>query len=67
MQGLRPSGFERRQNFIAIMQVMMYNPDVLSQKCWSDESRFHNNGVLNKHNVGQQIIHGGYDFKLSGV
>lgn len=52
VQGLRPTDFERRLEFIATLRVAWYdNPEILSQICWTDESRFHNNGVVNKHNA----------------
>lgn len=52
VQGLRPGDFQRRLEFIATLQVLIHdNPRILSQICWTDESRFHNNGVVNKHNA----------------
>lgn len=48
---LRPTDPDRRLTFIAIMQVMMQDtPNLLSKILWSDEARFHNNGVVNRHN-----------------
>lgn len=52
VQGLNIQDFERRLEFIALINVKLQdNPQMLEQICWSDESRFHNNGVVNKHNA----------------
>lgn len=52
VQALRPTDYDRRLQFIAEILVMSNdNPRLLYQICWSDESRFHNNGVVNKHNA----------------
>lgn len=51
VQGLKPTDFERRLEFIACIQVILHeSPNIFSQILWSDESRFHNNGVVNRHN-----------------
>lgn len=50
-QELRPDDFERRLTFIAHIQALMdENPNILNRILWSDESHFHNNGVVNRHN-----------------
>lgn len=50
-QGLTPSDPERRLNFIAEMTVKIaYDPLFLNKILWTDESRFHNNGTVNRHN-----------------
>ena len=52
VQGLRPADYDRRLEFLALLQIMIHdNAALLEQICWSDESRFHNNGVINKHNA----------------
>lgn len=51
LQELRPADYERRLEFIAIMQVILHeDPDIVNKIMWTDESRFHNNGVINRHN-----------------
>lgn len=50
-QGLVPADPERRLNFIAEMSVQSNDdPSFLGKILWSDESRFHNNGIVNRHN-----------------
>lgn len=50
-QSLTPADPERRLNFIAEMLVKIEDdPDFLNKILWSDESRFHNNGIVNRHN-----------------
>lgn len=51
-QELRLNDLQRRLDFIARLQVLEdENPNYLNCILWSDESRFHNNGVVNKHNA----------------
>lgn len=50
-QGLTPADPERRLNFIAEMSIKVdEDPFFLNKILWSDESRFHNNGIVNRHN-----------------
>lgn len=48
-QGLLPGDYERRLNFVAWLAVAQ-GMATLNRIMWSDESRFHNNGVVNRHN-----------------
>lgn len=51
VQGLRPTDPERRLEFLADIAVRISDDNLfLSKILWSDESRFHNNGVVNRHN-----------------
>lgn len=51
-QGLHAADFTRRLEFIANMQVHLHDDHkFLSRILWSDESRFHNNGTVNRHNL----------------
>lgn len=48
---LQPEDYQRRLNFLAHFHILLEeNPNLLNQIMWSDESRFHNNGVINRHN-----------------
>ena len=48
---LRPGDSERRLVFIAWVLVQYdHQPDLLRQIMWSDESRFHNNGLVSTQN-----------------
>lgn len=48
---LRPGDNQRRLNFLAYFSIILEeNPNLLNQIMWSDESRFHNNGVITRHN-----------------
>lgn len=48
---LRPEDPERRLNFIAQLADLYGNDNNIFEKIlWSDESRFHNNGIVNLHN-----------------
>lgn len=48
---LRLGDFERRIDFLARFSIMWEeNASFLKNILWSDESRFHNNGLVNKHN-----------------
>lgn len=48
---LRVGDYERRIDFLARFLVMCEeNDSFLKNILWSDESRFHNNGLVNKHN-----------------
>lgn len=48
-QGLVPGDYERRLNFVAWLAVAQ-EMTILDRIMWSDESRFHNNGIVNRHN-----------------
>lgn len=51
VQGLTPEDPERRLNFIAEMSLKFEEDRLFFNKIlWSDESRFHNNGTVNRHN-----------------
>lgn len=51
VQGLQPGDDQRRLDFIARMMLKINDdPHFLSKILWSDEARFHNNGVVNRHN-----------------
>lgn len=51
-QELRAGDFERRITLIAHFEDLMErNPNILNQILWSDESRFHNNATVNRHNM----------------
>jgi len=51
VQHLRPTDPERRLNFIAWLLVQIdTQPLFLNQILWTDESKFTNNGVINKQN-----------------
>lgn len=48
---LEPGDPERRINFLARFDYLFYRDENIFKKIlWSDESRFHNNGVVNRHN-----------------
>jgi hypothetical protein len=48
-QSLLPGDYERRLNFVAWLAVAQERA-ILHYILWSDESRFHNNGIVNRHN-----------------
>lgn len=51
VQDLNPQDFDRRCTFIAHMHVRLdVELSFLDKILWSDESRFHNNGMVNRHN-----------------
>lgn len=51
VQGLKPQDPEKRLNFIAEISLKLEEDNFFLDKiCWSDESRFHNNGTVNRHN-----------------
>lgn len=51
VQGLKPEDPQRRLNFIQeINNKIAQDPHFLNKILWSDESRFHNNGTVNRHN-----------------
>lgn len=51
-QELRVTDYDRRLTLIAQFHVLINeNPNFLNQILWSDESRFHNNGTVNRHNM----------------
>jgi len=48
---LRPEDYQRRMNFLAEFSALYEgNENFLKNILWSDESRFHNNGTVTKHN-----------------
>lgn len=50
-QELKANDFERRLHYIDTMSNLLdTDPNVLQRILWSDESKFYNNGVVNKHN-----------------
>lgn len=50
-QELNEQDFVRRIDFLDEMDTLLdENPDVLQHILWSDESRFYNTGVVNRHN-----------------
>lgn len=52
VQALRPNDYERRLEFIAFLTTQLNeDPRFLEKIMWSDESRFHNNGIVNRHNI----------------
>lgn len=51
VQNLRPDDADRRLTFVAwLMSELDDNPAIINSILWSDESKFTNNGVLNKQN-----------------
>lgn len=51
VQGLSPQDPEQRLHFISeILVKLEEDPLFLNKILWSDESRFHNNGIVNRHN-----------------
>jgi len=48
-QGLEPGDYDRRITFLAWL-AMAREDGYVNKILWSDESRFHNNGTVNKHN-----------------
>lgn len=51
VQGLTPQDPEHRLHFIAELEIKIADdPLFLNNILWSDESRFHNNGTVNRHN-----------------
>uniref|UniRef100_V5GSI1 DUF4817 domain-containing protein n=1 Tax=Anoplophora glabripennis TaxID=217634 RepID=V5GSI1_ANOGL len=48
---LRPDDYQRRLDFLANFSVLYEEDNTITKKIlWTDESRFHNNGVVNMHN-----------------
>lgn len=48
---LIPGDNERRLDFLSQFSIILEeNPNLLDKIMWSDESRFHNNGVITRHN-----------------
>lgn len=51
VQDLRPNDYNRRMEFIANFMVQLHDDPLFVNKImWTDESRFHNNGTVNRHN-----------------
>jgi len=51
VQYLRAGDFIRRLGFIAWFNIKLYdNPLIANHILWSDESKFTNNGIMNKQN-----------------
>lgn len=51
VQELRPNDPDRRLDFIVQIIIKIEDdPEFLNKIMWTDESRFHNNGVVNRHN-----------------
>lgn len=51
VHGLKPSDPERRLTFISKMICLFdQDNDIISKIMWTDESRFDNNGIVNRHN-----------------
>lgn len=51
VQHLQPNDYQRRLEFIAFVSTQLHDdPNFLGKIMWSDESRFHNNGIVNRHN-----------------
>lgn len=51
VQNLRPGDDERRLEFVAWLSATYYYDFAILQKIlWTDESRFTNNGIMNRHN-----------------
>lgn len=49
-QELSEADFVKRLDFCELMERLMRDPDFLSNVCFSDESTFHVNGYVNRHN-----------------
>lgn len=49
-QELKESDFEKRLEFCEWMDMMIRDPNFLKNVCFSDESTFHLNGYVNRHN-----------------
>lgn len=51
VQHLRETDSERRLHFIAWLMISYEdNPEILNYILWTDECKFCNNGVINRHN-----------------
>jgi len=51
VQKLQSSDYERRLNYVAHIAVKLEDdPQFLKKIMWTDEAKFHNNGVVNHHN-----------------
>lgn len=49
-QELKESDYEKRLDFCELMDTRIRDPDFLKKVCFSDESTFHLNGYVNRHN-----------------
>jgi len=73
VQHLRAGDSTRRLEFIAWFNIQFhYNPLIVNRILWSDESKFTNNGIMNKqnHRYWMTLTHIGHVkliFKQSGV
>lgn len=49
-QELSEADYEKRLDFCELMEIKTRDPDFLKKVCFSDESTFHLNGYVNRHN-----------------
>jgi tRNA isopentenyl-2-thiomethyl-A-37 hydroxylase MiaE len=64
VQHLRVTDAERRLNFIAWFVVAYEcNPEILNNILWTDECKFSNNGVTNRHNYHFWSSHNSHWFR----
>lgn len=61
VQKLVPGDYNRRLTFIAWFMMQLHDePDFLRFICWTDESKFTNNGIINKQNNRYWADHNPY-------